>query len=385
MKIGILTQPLHNNYGGLLQAYALQFILKRMGHKAWTVDIPMENAKEGYYFYFINTLSIIRRFILRYLFSKPVAVRVWPTEENKRIFSQHTRRFINENIRTTSKIDGMSQLSLLKKYNFDVYIVGSDQVWRPKYSPGLPHFFLDFLDDKDPVKRITYAASFGVENWEFTPEQTDICAVLAKKFNAISVREDSAVYLCEKHLGVHATHVLDPTFLLDKGDYITLVEKDNIPEYKGALISYVLDLTPEKRKIINQASTILGLETSFINKLTTVDKKESNDCIFPPVTQWLRGFMDAEFVITDSFHGTVFSIIFNKPFLCIGNEGRGMARFVSMLKIFGLESRVITSLHEINEELIKQSINWISVNAILSKRKAEATRFLVDAMSIEGH
>ena len=95
--------------------------------------------------------------------------------------------------------------------------------------------------------------------------------------------------------------------------------------------------------------------------------------------------MDAEFVITDSFHGTVFSIIFNKPFLCIGNEGRGMARFVSMLKIFGLESRVITSLHEINEELIKQSINWISVNAILTKRKAEATRFLVDAMSIEGH
>jgi hypothetical protein len=180
MKIGILTQPLHTNYGGLLQAYALQTVLKRLGHyDVWTVDI-WKNP-DNYIFYFRISRSIIKRLMLRYLFRKPVAVNVWPRAKFKSLISQHTQRFINENIRTTSKIDSTAKLSLLTNYGFDAYIVGSDQVWRPRYSPCLTHFFLDFLNDKDPTKRIAFAASFGVENWEFTPEQTEICSSLAKK------------------------------------------------------------------------------------------------------------------------------------------------------------------------------------------------------------
>jgi hypothetical protein len=383
MKIGILTQPLHNNYGGILQAYALQTVLKRMGHDVWTVDIRMAAQRKSRFSYLRILRALIKRLLLRYLFRRPATNRIWLSEKQRQEISKHTRHFIDENIRTTSTITTLSQLSNLKKYKFDVYIVGSDQVWRPKYSPGLTHFFLDFVDRNSHVKRISYAASFGVDNMEFTTEQIDLCGELLKEFDAISVREDSAVDLCNQYFGVHAIRVLDPTFLLNKEDYIALVKKDNIPHCKRHLVSYVLDINPDKRKIINHISAELGVETFYLNKLSVIDQKDNNENIFPPVTEWLRGFMDAEFIITDSFHGTAFSIIFNKPFLSIGNEGRGMTRFTSVLKLFDLEDRLINSSVGMNEKLIKQSIDWNHVNTILFREKEESIRYLLNAIAQE--
>ncbi len=382
MKIGILTQPLHNNYGGLLQAYALQAILKQMGHEPWTVDLWSVESKKDLKYYYRLIKAIVKRFILRYFLRRPVTVNIWPTPEFKKTISQHTRRFINENIRTTEKISGPSKLPLLNQYNFAAYIVGSDQVWRPRYSPGLSHFFLDFLDDTGPVKRISYAASFGVQEWEYTPEQTEACGALAKMFDAISVREDSAISLCKEHFGVDAKLVLDPTLLLNVEDYIALVENDNIPKSKGDLLVYVIDNSTEKQKIIKSVAEGLGLEPFFVNKLTNSDNKAINDCIYPPVTQWLRGFMDTNFVITDSFHGTIFSILFNKPFISVGNEYRGMARFTSILKIFKLENQIIYSSQQITEGLLKTVINWEEVNAVVAEKKAEATLFLKDGLKV---
>ncbi|MCD2448855.1 polysaccharide pyruvyl transferase family protein [Methylicorpusculum oleiharenae] len=380
MRIAILTQPLHNNYGGLLQAYALQTVVKRMGHEVLTVDIWTVESKRDFKFYFRLFRSIGKRLILRYILGKLIVVNIWPTAKFKNIISQHTQRFINENIQTTSKIESGSNLSTISSYDFEAYIVGSDQVWRPKYSPCLTHYFLDFINENDPAKRIAYAASFGVDNWEYTQEQTIICANLAKRFNAISVREDSAIELCKKHFDVNATHVLDPTLLLNKEDYITLVEKDNVLPVKESLVIYIFDLSPSNKSIITKVSEIYGLNPFFINKNTNTSQLPYNDRIYPPVTQWLRGFMDAEFIITDSFHGTAFSILFNKPFLALGNESRGSARFNSLLKIFGLENRLINSLQELTDEQIKESINWVHVNKVLNERKAEAVRFLKDAI-----
>jgi polysaccharide pyruvyl transferase WcaK-like protein len=380
MKIGILTQPLHNNYGGLLQAFALQTVLKKMGHEAWTMDMRMMESEKDFRFYLRLIRSIVRILIKYYLFQKQIALDIWLTEKFKHIVSKHTQRFINENICTTLKINFTDNLSLLTSYCFEAYIVGSDQVWRPEYSSGLTRFFLDFLNDNNSARRIAYAASFGVENWEFTPEQTEVCSILAKKFNAISVREDSAVHLCKKHLGVFSIHVLDPTLLLSKEDYIALVKKDNIPASKGTLITYILDPSSDNEKIVTKVSEIFSLNPFAINKSNNTKKNVINDYVFPPVTQWLRGFVDAEFVITDSFHGTVFSILFNKPFIAIGNKNRGLARFTSLVKIFGLENRVVNSSQEITEKLLKEAIDWDYVNAVLSERKAEAIQFLKDAL-----
>ncbi|MCG8035060.1 MAG: polysaccharide pyruvyl transferase family protein, partial [Candidatus Thiodiazotropha taylori] len=136
MKIGILTQPLHNNYGGLLQAFALQVVLKRLGHEVWTVDFWKVDRKKDLRFYPRIIKSILIRAVQRYLLGRSVSVWVWPTNSNNKKFTRHLRRFVEENIKTTSKINKSPQLSLLKEYHFDAYVVGSDQVWRPEYSPN---------------------------------------------------------------------------------------------------------------------------------------------------------------------------------------------------------------------------------------------------------
>ena len=110
----------------------------------------------------------------------------------------------------------------INDYNFDGYIVGSDQVWRPRYcKKTLMNNFLDFTNGIN-VKRLSYAASFGVDSWEFTKDETTKCAELIKTFNAISVREASAVDLCKQYLGVESKQVLDPTLLLSSEDYINM-------------------------------------------------------------------------------------------------------------------------------------------------------------------
>ena len=249
---------------------------------------------------------------------------------------------------------------------------GAIRYGRPLYSPCLTNYFLDFLDHEEIIKKIAYAASFGVENWEYSPQQTIQCAALSKKFDAISVREDTAIKLCKEHLGVKAVHVLDPTLLIPKEDYIKLVAKDNIPKSKGNLMTYVLDKTNDKNEIIQKIAKKLDLIPFSVMPEKTFSEVGSNglkDCIFPPVTQWIRGFMDAEFVVTDSFHGTIFAIIFNKPFIVIGNSERGMTRFKSLLKIFGLKDRLIISSVDLTLEKINSTIDFNRVNITLKKRE----------------
>lgn len=378
MKIGIITLPFNANYGGLLQAYALQSVLRQMGHEVLTINRLTKGMLLK-----MKVLSFTRRLILRVVFQRKVVVRTWPNTKEENITNQHTNRFIRENIRTTELIDSDQSFSRLEQYAFDAYVVGSDQVWRPKYSPSITNHFLGFLKDNHTIKRIAYAPSFGVENWEFTPKQTEDCSALAKKFHAISVREDSAVELCNKHLGVEAVQVLDPTLLVSREEYVSLVEKDKIPRLNGTLLTYVLDLTPEKKGIIQSVMNELNLKPVSVmpkSLFKEAGSKKLDQCIFPPVTEWIRGFMDAEFVVTDSFHGTVFSIIFNKPFLAVGNSKRGMNRFTSLLRLFDLEDRLILSAADMQNIKLNAPVDFDKVNQILNHKREQAFSFLKNSL-----
>lgn len=361
-----------------MQTYALQQALKDLGHEPVTInrDTVLTSFK-------LKVLLIIRRSILRIL-GKKVIVRPWPTKTEEKIIRQHTDKFISENISTTHLLKSEKDFANLSKYNFEAFIVGSDQVWRPKYSPVLENHFLGFLDKKSTVKRIAYAASFGVDKWEFSEQQTVSCRKLAGLFNAISVREDSGINLCEKYLNVKATQVLDPTMLINREKYIGLVEKENLAPFSGKLFNYVLDITPEKSKFIKNVAERLGLVafSSTAGSFRDLGRKRLKECIFPPVTQWIRGFMDAEFVITDSFHGTVFSIIFNKRFIAIGNATRGMTRFTSLLKTFGLEERLILEINEKALQIADSPIDFKKVNDILEKERDKSITFLKNALTV---
>lgn len=381
MKIGILTQPLKNNYGGLLQAYALQVVLKRMGHEVLTIDTKAKGLSS------FNKLKIIvKRLFLRYVLNHKNIVSIVPFEfsvKEKNVISKNTTQFITNYITTTEKINSSIRLSHLNKYQFNALIVGSDQVWRPRYSPCIGNYFLDFLGNDKSIKRISYAASFGVDDWEFTPKQTKRFAPLLQLFNNVSVREDSGIKLCKEKMGVAAIQVLDPTFLLSKDDYLKLTEKENIPQTKKSLMTYVLDKSEFKMEVINTIAKELNLTPNVILP-NNVSRREKNmdisKYIIPTPLVWLRGFYDADYVVTDSFHGTVFSIIFNKPFIVVGNEKRGMSRFLSLLKKYDLESRIVNKSSDLTINKIKASIDWNAVNKIKEQKQMQSINFLKEAL-----
>lgn len=381
MKIGILTQPLHNNYGGLLQNYALQQVLKGMGHEVETVDWEPSSAVT------IKTwLWRKKETLLSIVLKDRERPRYTLTDKEKEIISRNTHRFIERYISTclsTAKNEeDFRSIDSTSKYQ--AYVVGSDQVWRPNYNSFQTAMFLDFVERKD-VKRIAYAASFGVSAWEFTQQMTEECARLAKRFDLITVREKSGVALCHEHLGVEAIHVLDPTMLLNREDYEKVVMAEKEPKSTGTLFHYILDPSDEKNALINRLAEEQGLQPFTImpkcqaeNRTKWDVKHRIEDCIFPTVTSWLRGFMDAEMVVVDSFHGAVFSIIFNKPFWLIANAERGNARFESLLGLFGLEDRMIGSGYTID---LNKEIDWEGVNKVRHNEKERCIALLKTVLS----
>lgn len=344
MKIGIYTQPLRYNYGGLLQAWALQTVLRRMGHEVVTFD------PNPYYRlpWKVKPMVYMKR-LVRLALGKYCIVRL--EEKNSRehdIKIKYLKPFIEKYI-------NRKEIKNICDYcpdDFDAIIVGSDQVWRPMFNctegRTLENSFLDFTE-KWNVLRIAYAASFGTDKWEYNRKQTKKCSILAKRFSAISVREISGINLCETFLGVRAIQVLDPTMLLHRDDYEKLIKNgNNITEPKGDLLCYVLDETEETSFLIKRIARERNLIPFQANSKVEDCHADIDKRIQKPVEQWLNNFKAAKFVITDSFHACVFSIIFGKPFIVIANPKRGTARYESLLSLFSLKNHLIFSPDEYN-------------------------------------
>lgn len=379
MKIGIVTLPFNSNYGGILQAYAMQSVLKKMGHKVLTVNRTSKGES-----WMFKTLSFGKRLVQRYCFGKKVVVRTWPTKKEATLIAQHTRKFIDEHIELTNCLNSEKDFKTLQEQNFDAWVVGSDQVWRPKYSPDIANHYLGFLPKNEGSKKISYAASFGVDSWEYSNKETAACKKLIEQFDAVGVRELSGIDLCQKYFNIKADQFLDPTMLVEKEEYIQLVENDNLPVHDKKLLTYILDRNPRVLKMVEMVEKQLELEafsTMPKNFFRNVGSKELDQCICPKVTDWIKGFMDAEFVITDSFHGTVFCIIFNKPFFALGNKKRGMSRFTTLLKIFGLEDRLITEIDDSIELKLQEKIDFDRVNKILDAEKKRSIDYLRSSLN----
>lgn len=328
-KIAVITQHLLNNYGGILQNFALQRVLKRLGYDIMTID-------------YLRTINLPFRYYLRscvksiMLFFIPGKRRKFLKRSYKGVRPIWANSFVSKWICLSPKCYKYKKEQLIR---FEGVIVGSDQVWRPKFNHYIEDMYLRFAEDL-PIKRIAYAASFGVDTWEYTPEQTRVCSELAKKFNAISVREKSGVVLCKEYLGVDATWVLDPTLLLTKEDYLPVCEE--VPACNEKFIAvYVLDENEEVTATYEMEAAARGFG---------VKKFSAGSDAALTIPEWIAMFRDASYVVTDSFHGTVFSIIFGKEFKCIYNKGRGAARFESLLNLYNSGKL---------EEMRNFSLNWL--------------------------
>lgn len=343
MKVAILTHPLWTNYGGLLQAYAMQTIMERKGHEVVIINREYRDYP-SLKLYLMRLISALKCIVRVYLLGKKEYVIMNPISAY-----YHTQwrgydvlPFVKQYINHSKEIRNSKSLKqYFKRNHFDCYLVGSDQVWRPCYVANVTDYFLKEIPLNSNSIKVAYAASFGTDQWEFSEEETKECATLVKLFDAISVRENSGVKLCKQYLGVDAEHVLDPTMLLDEEDYVCLFKKVRESKVKGDLFCYVLDENIEADRIINHLKVEGYIPYyAYLNVHSTKDNPRPYQL---SVEEWLRGIYDAEFVVTDSFHACVFSILFKKKFVVLGNKVRGNTRFDSLLDMFGLQKRMVES------------------------------------------
>lgn len=359
-KIGVLTLPTLTNYGGILQAYALVYTLRKLGYDAWLINRRWNSENN-------NLLHKIKKFFYHW-----VVIRK---------FDKFVEKYI---VPRTSEIDTRSKMDGIRKEGFEGYVVGSDQVWRIKNVRGADYnFFLDFTKN-DAVKRISYAASFGVDYWDDNQDASksiEDVKPLLEKFDAISVREDSGVKICKDVFGVSAAHVLDPTLLVNKDEYIANFKLNNVS--KNYMAVYILDMTPEKSKIISKISEELHLPLKYINRPKRVFgwiPESISEMVKPGVELWMQSILEAQFVLTDSFHGMAFSIIFEKQFLVIGNERRGLTRFTSLLKMLDIKNRMIMNMNEIARISSLSTLNYVLIENKKQQLKMEAENFITQTL-----
>lgn len=365
-KIAILTLPFNNNYGGLLQSYALQRYLIGRGHEVMVITNLQSNIDE------VNLKLRIKKII------KIIIGKEKRDNERMKTISKNMAEFVTDNMNFTKPMYEEKDLQLLEEYNFDTYIVGSDQVWRFDYTGNdFSKYFFNFLKS-DSIKRISFAASFGIDNWTKNESETKVLATLLNKFNAISVREKSGVSLCKDNLGITPKHLLDPVFLLDIKDYQKLIHNKENPKKsfnENGLLVYMLDLNEDKKKVINLISNTIKEEPFSVGVQQENKGKFNQEMVYPPVSDWIEGFIKAKYILTDSFHGCAFAILFNKPFIVYGNASRGMTRFKSLLDSFNLESRFISNSEDLSNELITEKIYFDNTNEIIFQYKKNTNAF----------
>ncbi len=368
----ILTHPIWGNFGGMLQAYAMWRAAALCGKPTQIARYPL-NSRPNLPKRIARAIAcpIINR-IRHFRLISGLATR--RTAMPEYIRSAHVKRFktlVNE-----------AHIGKIAPSEDSAWIVGSDQVWRGEYArilKTLPFFFLDFVPEAARRRSISYAASFGTDEWEGTPEETEACRKLIRQFKAVSVREHSGVRICRDVFGVAAVQMPDPTFLLEGVDYQDIIDRENTYQRKDSYIAaYLLDESPAPSASLQAVSDTLKLPVQHLLPHPTAKYKRDR---FPiSVPQWLRYIKEAECVVTDSFHGCVFAIIFNKPFVCLGNKGRGSARFDTLLQTFGLKSRLVTNIEQ-SVSAMKEPIDWEKVNDIHDAERARGLAFLRENLS----
>lgn len=366
MKVGILTIPIETGYGSILQAYALKTALMSRGHNV--IFIRRER-----YLPVFSMIRIFRRLVKKYIFGYRDTVILVRLKEIREfpIVMQNIQPFLDKYLAPfTEKYYSSREMEKVNALELDAIVVGSDQVWRPGYMDNIEDYFLYQI--KDSIHKYAYAASLAVDDWTLTNKETKKCKKAVEKFSSISVREQSSVLLCKKHLGVTPVHVLDPTLLFDMDFYKKIIENHEII-YERKLCTYILDENEVKKSIINCYSQQLGVEVFKSNTRTEDRNAPIEERIAPSVAAWLDAFASSMAICTDSFHGTLFSIIFKKDFVVIVNKGRGAERFNSILQILNLTNRIVTSCEQISH---LEPIDWDDVYMRLKEQRVISNDFL---------
>lgn len=361
MKIGILTFHWSDNYGAVLQAHALQTVLQSRGHDVQIVDYRPQQPE-----------SLMRRWLSA---SPRGCVRKWEQNWKAFLFERFRRHHL---VRTPDVFHSVSELRNIAEA-FDLLITGSDQVWNPRWLDQVEGFWdLYFLTFANPnTRRISYAASIGHSDLKtLTPEWQEKLAAKMKLIDVISVREPSAVDLVQQLCGrKDAVCVADPTFMLDRAHYDKLAGATTREE--PYLFSFMLHgLEKEAATACRTVAGRLRLKIVQCNARTT---GLHAGYTLPPPEAWLSMIRDAKFVVTNSFHCTVFCLIFHIPFLNVMLDeaiGSMNSRLADVLKPIGLAGRMIPPGQSVPDGIWSTEIAWATVDQYIDIRRVQSLRFL---------
>ncbi|MDM1450400.1 polysaccharide pyruvyl transferase family protein [Myroides odoratimimus] len=362
-KVGILTMPIKENYGGIIQAAALYFFLKEKNFEPYIIMKKYDESK---------VKRALRYLLSHNLFYKLYDYKALTQREKQNLFLEE---FISDFFSNVTQVSYDKEEYLDSIKGLEAIIVGSDQVWRYNYiGSNYPYYFLDYLPSN--ITKIAYAASFGTGKWEGDSASILHIRQLLKTFKGISVRENSGIDLCLRTFEFDkALHVLDPTFLPNVDFYNDLIDVKKITKKVG-FFSYVLDKSGYIDEILSFIEEEIGA-TRCVIELTNYGCD-----VKPSIEEWLYHFREADFIVTDSFHGMVFSIIFNKQFVCVGNSSRGLDRFYSLLELLNLEDRLVSTFNvKVIRELLDNKIDYIDVNEKLSELKDLSKSFLLQNLN----
>ena len=352
--IGLVGIPIYPNFGGTLTYYSLYRSLRDMGYSVALFSRPRSTGKppiapEGIY-------------------------NVCPFEKSDLKLDFKDKKAIGN----------------YANANCDSFIVGSDQLFNSDLYKAFGEIVtLDWVTDNH--RKVAYAASFG-HDFFWGPEQERAkMSYYMQKFDAFSVREEEGVSLAKSSFGVNAEWVLDPVFLCDPRHYINVSETSSVKNSEPHIFSYILDPTDEKEEILFCVEEELNLSVELYSEMLYMpqdkhidewQKKFKHTLLQGKVENRLYSLIHSDFVVTDSFHGVCFAIIFNKPFIAILNPLRGAARFYTILGKLNLLDRLVTNVDEVKQKkyLLDKNIDLSESQTIIAKEKERCLIWLKNAI-----
>lgn len=348
-KIGIITLPFEPNYGWILQLWALNKFLSMHGYNVEIIDRRWNEKK-----------THIAKSFIRWIYYN--------------ICCHDFNKFFKVEVCKSSIFRTSSALSeYISNNNFDAIILGSDQIWRIENVRNADLDFFGEFAQNIAAELIAYSASFGTDVWKGTKEETLKISKLLHRFSSISVRENTGVKMCKELFQIDAKLTLDPTLLLIQSDYCELTKSN---KGKDKIVTYILDSNYKKDNFIQKIC-----EHFHSKRFELYVKGKSKFHLYKTIMAWISSIKNAKFVVVDSFHGMVFSIIFHKQFIVICNKNRGETRFTSLLSLLHIEDRLVSEDFLFNPQVICSNIDYNNIENRLEELRLLSSEYLLKSLS----
>jgi hypothetical protein len=366
MKISVITRHAISNYGSILQTYAMQKVLQDMGHEVEIVDY-IRNDED----YYEITKVLIRKsekwnknFLTRAVYHAIQSPEYF-------IMGKKFKKFRRQYLNLSARYNSLEELTE-KKPVADLYCTGSDQVWGPigdeLYDPA---YFLAYTDSDD--FRFSYAGSFG--KTALNEEAKMAYKYYLNRYYKIAVREKSAIEIISS-MGISgAEQVLDPTLLLSSKEWSMLIKNEINKDY---VLIYQLHSNSQMDSYAKEFAKKTGLPLIRITLAMHQIARGGKLVLLPELGTFLSYIKNAKYMITDSFHGTIFSIIFGTQFIDV-LPGETQTRNQSILELMGLTDRMLTDYSDFS--FIDKKINYLRCNKILDDNKKSSVEYLKSTIS----